>query len=614
MDKLSNKEIIEIIKEYVCSPHTNGAILINGDWGSGKTYFVKNKVKKTIETDCNKELVYISLYGISSCNEIIKQLFIQTTPIIKKSDNTHIKKGSAYAKMIFGAGLSFFGIDSDKLIPDYEKLLDIDNSKYLLIFDDLERCKTNIIEILGFINNFIEHDEIKTIIIANEEEISNQNLINNYEQKMLAASYNNPNKSVKELEEKVKAMFSQNEAYKAYKEKVISQEIRYECNMEEVLPELISSFIDKNEQTKSFLLENQDSLIEELKKREHFNLRTVIFILTLFEKLSSGILNHFNSECNKEIISKILQDNFRSLICESVDFKYPPKVKEDMNYRLKYHFDRFSYIIDLVSTSIYFTQDLIDSMNIQYKKYQSSYLTIRELKNNWSLINDSEVIEKYDLIKEEILSNKYSVYSCFESIELLIEINNLGFGFDYKYIVEYIQNKINKSDSLELQKINIEIKQLTPFKPNSDYLKIINDFKEVIINKETQSVIEKVNSYFDMENWGEQLFQYLKDKDINQVFLSKKRFFYMCDIKKLIIAINRATEKDIYYFRYALSIIYDFENIIEFYNIDYKNLKIFHAKLISLKKKLKGKIKIMQIEYLLKQVEELISRLEIKKT
>ncbi len=49
---------------------------------------------------------------------------------------------------------------------------DLLNTKdYILIFDDLERCSINIINLLGYINFFVEHQSYKVILIANEEEL-----------------------------------------------------------------------------------------------------------------------------------------------------------------------------------------------------------------------------------------------------------------------------------------------------------------------------------------------------------------------------------------------------------------------------------------------------------
>ena len=41
----------------------------------------------------------------------------------------------------------------------------------LYIFDDLERCEAPINKVLGYINQFVEHDDAKVIIVANEQEI-----------------------------------------------------------------------------------------------------------------------------------------------------------------------------------------------------------------------------------------------------------------------------------------------------------------------------------------------------------------------------------------------------------------------------------------------------------
>ena len=47
---INMKELIENIVEYIKKPYTDYAIMINGEWGSGKTHFWNNKVKKRIES------------------------------------------------------------------------------------------------------------------------------------------------------------------------------------------------------------------------------------------------------------------------------------------------------------------------------------------------------------------------------------------------------------------------------------------------------------------------------------------------------------------------------------------------------------------------------------
>ena len=55
----------KIIYDYLENKNINYAIMIDGEWGSGKTYFIKNKVVGKYEN-----ALYISLYGISSVDKL----------------------------------------------------------------------------------------------------------------------------------------------------------------------------------------------------------------------------------------------------------------------------------------------------------------------------------------------------------------------------------------------------------------------------------------------------------------------------------------------------------------------------------------------------------------
>ena len=42
------EELVESILDYVRSDYTDYAIMINGEWGSGKTYFWNHKIRNKI--------------------------------------------------------------------------------------------------------------------------------------------------------------------------------------------------------------------------------------------------------------------------------------------------------------------------------------------------------------------------------------------------------------------------------------------------------------------------------------------------------------------------------------------------------------------------------------
>jgi hypothetical protein len=181
---MANKHISHYLKWYLSDSCQSPkfAVLLKGGWGSGKTYFIKQFIKEYEEfdhslTDSNKKsFLYISLYGLSAANEIDDQIFQQLHPILAS-------KGVAIAGKI-AKGLLNFGLkinlDADgnteasasSSIPDIsiKSILSKFKNKFL-VFDDLERCNMPIQNVLGYINAFVEHQDSKVIIIANDDEI-----------------------------------------------------------------------------------------------------------------------------------------------------------------------------------------------------------------------------------------------------------------------------------------------------------------------------------------------------------------------------------------------------------------------------------------------------------
>ena len=77
------EDLVESILDYVRADYTDYAIMINGEWGSGKTHFWNNKIRKKIDSmkfnGKQYKTIYMSLYGISNLEDISKKIFIETT-------------------------------------------------------------------------------------------------------------------------------------------------------------------------------------------------------------------------------------------------------------------------------------------------------------------------------------------------------------------------------------------------------------------------------------------------------------------------------------------------------------------------------------------------------
>lgn len=68
----------------------------------------------------------------------------------------------------------------------YLNLKDLIDLKNISLFlDDVERCKIDINELLSFINTLTEQNNIKVVLIANEEEINYTQFYNNLPEKYM---------------------------------------------------------------------------------------------------------------------------------------------------------------------------------------------------------------------------------------------------------------------------------------------------------------------------------------------------------------------------------------------------------------------------------------------
>ena len=176
-----NQHIEDFLKYYFkLSSSPQYAVLLKGNWGVGKTWFLKEMMASLHNPDYRvKTHLYVSLYGIASFEEIENEFFRQLHPVLSSKKMAlagKIGKGLLKATLkidLNGDGKSDATVATqipDINLPDY-----LSNTEGLiLIFDDLERASMDLESLLGYINYFVEHQGYKVIIIANEEELVNK--------------------------------------------------------------------------------------------------------------------------------------------------------------------------------------------------------------------------------------------------------------------------------------------------------------------------------------------------------------------------------------------------------------------------------------------------------
>ncbi len=312
-------DLIESILDYVRSDYTDYAIMINGEWGSGKTYFWNNQVKKKIESlKLNGKkftTIYMSLYGISNLEEISKKIFMETSQLMDRNLRKYMNSNGQttipeYAKTGIDMA-NFFGNTSNGGKLDYEEFFSTDDK--VLCFDDLERANVDVIDILGYINNFVEHDHIKTIIICNEKELSTKIKNSNLEMKTFIATYlldkqGELNKSdkpmVEKIQEKIEHVFDKAIDYERIKEKLVGETFEYAPQFDYIINGILMRF-ESNRELIRFLRENTELIISTFKKSGTRNLRILKHALNDFSKIYEEV-NKFFPNTNNRVMQTML--------------------------------------------------------------------------------------------------------------------------------------------------------------------------------------------------------------------------------------------------------------------------------------------------------------------
>ncbi|MGJ1269526.1 P-loop NTPase fold protein [Sphingobacterium spiritivorum] len=243
---MTSDHIQDIFKDYLKAENTQYAIMINGKWGGGKTYFWKEKLKPLITG--KQKPIYITLNGISKIETVEYHLLLGLIPL-SSIDNKIIKSATKFIGNATNVVTKYFTKSSSASeIFNGVVVENLNYSNKIICIDDLERCQIPIEEILGFINNFIEHKSMKVLFLADETKID----------------------SVK---------------YREAKEKIIRHTVNFEPYLEELIPQLAKKFTKTDPDYYNYLITELSTFTEIFTEYKENNLRNISFVLDCLQPL-----------------------------------------------------------------------------------------------------------------------------------------------------------------------------------------------------------------------------------------------------------------------------------------------------------------------------------------
>lgn len=277
-----NTLLTAYLNEYIKMTKPQFAVMITGKWGCGKTYYIdsiiseweKDKEKDDDEDCIQLKPVYVSVYGMKSISDVVRQIKTKLNPVLYSKGVKIAKKVALTALQILAK--SKLDVDGDGTGEDLNTLLDAEGileifksdsssikGNKILVFDDLERGQIPMDEFFGFVNSIVEHSNSKVILICDEEK--------------LKASTEKDDLKVK---------------YKDFKEKLIGQTFSLEVDYAQIAASFINASGEK------VLTDNLKLIVDLFVASKCENLRIIkhclLDIIRLLKQLPDGVEKNAN--------------------------------------------------------------------------------------------------------------------------------------------------------------------------------------------------------------------------------------------------------------------------------------------------------------------------------
>lgn len=577
---LNDSEIIEVVKEYIDNAIYNYAVMIDGEWGSGKTFFVKNNLVNAIEAYENekvernylykpRKVLYISLYGISSTEEISNEIYMSLYKSIGSNDVSEVRYG---VKVVTDIAKTRWDANYDEFINNFSNF-----EGYIFILDDLERCNCHINEIFGYINDLVENQGLKTIIVSNQKEIGKFQEEENIGLKyLLSANTNvdfgeldesfvmgNPDEkiTISELRRRTQLLCDEdNSAYQKVKEKLVGFTIKYEPDYKKVTKEMLRDNIS-NPDLQNILLDLNEQHCAFAIEKQHTNLRTFQFFI------SKVIVLYESIKWLKDRKTKLLKDMINYSFSIAVAYKqgtYEWKWTENTVYMEIDSFEKASELgyqiafrfIDEFMIYSKCNQEEIDNdikyyLAKEYEKEQDLNNPIVALDNWWQK-DESKIRRAIEDILAGLQVNKFEIKSYPSIIYKMIILCDVGFETDLLVnIIKQMVTNIKESNEVKLvlDEGNISFDN-TNLK--ADYEMTIKPIRILIDEKNKSTKQNFINDLLsDEDSWGSKIYEYVKENR-HEIATDNITFISEMDANKVISMIKKSNNRNIYDFRKAL--------------------------------------------------------------
>ena len=634
---MNKDELTAYIKNYLENDKTRSAIMLTGAWGSGKSYYIQNVLTNELNK-CNHDVAIISLYGLKTIAELNKSIYLELRAkktlkkLASKNKNKETKKsnklfnwlrkygkeaasGTALVgKTIIKGVAGFFNVPVEFSDKDLEKLYtSINLNDKLIVLEDLERSGIDIIEIMGYVNNLVEQDGVKVLLVANEDEIiKSKNDIDEEQDDIVKLE-----KAVVDRDKKP-ILTEKTKEYIKIKEKTVFDTIKFNIGQSEAVKEIISGFSCKYFKQ---LLDNNtsngkkcicDTVVDIMNMLEIYNLRAIIFACQKMEDLFNNVAEKIEIAYFETVFCSIIAFALRLSANSNLVWENDATAPVDLGV---YAFPLYKFVYNFIKNHFIYEQDAV--------KTQQAFIAQKKLEIKQEKAKNALNTIYYAFVKSEseVTEAVNTICNYLDDINVIpiMEYGKLGnYLIAVKKIIsnttlidlckEKILTNIQEAELTDNQKIALEVHDGVELELPEEKVEYEDFSKKIVecVNRQSARALSTINDANGVKSLIEAI-----SANHNQ-FLSNRSLMNGINVGGLLHALPDCTSAQISELRGAIMGFYRAANIAEFLSGDMdalEELQIGLQKIID-DNAIKDKVVLQQIKWFAKNVSDIIYRLK----
>lgn len=546
---MDDSELCRYIDNYVKNNKTQTAIMLTGEWGIGKSYFIKEVLLPYLKiANSDTRCVISSVYGLERIDELNKNIYWELRSLNIDKSNEGVVGGVILAKTLVKGVLGAVGINLTVNDDDLKNLYEsIDLSNKLIVIEDIERSNLGVEKILGYVNNLVEQDGAKVLIVANESEL--------IKKVKVVDSFGNGS-NLKDTDESFHFEYTEDsQRYLRIKEKTISETIQYYGNHNTAVKNIISMY--DNKALSEFSCDsNAKEIVEIMYLCKNMNLRSFVFACQKTVELFSYMKNEIDTEFKQCVFYSIIAYSLRTMRSGS------DRWTSDLPYSFDYgllQYPLFKFCYDYIWYQTVDTKKIEEAVEILkkirlYDKNKSRNDKDINTISNYYREYEKNVIEAVDSISGRLENEQDISFYDYGTIAAYLIVISHKLGKDISKAKRLmIRNLSGRGDNLEKEK-------LFRITLHNEEKSIRNEFDE--FQKEVYKTIKKneiIQGFEYLPEQSQMFYSYASDHEV--AFHGTGKFAAALNIPKLIMMFVEASPSQKNDIRMAFQSVYRLENI-----------------------------------------------------